>query len=346
MAIRVLVVTAMWPTAEHPEFGSFVRSQVKALRDFGVDVELMVLQGRWRKLIYLKGMPELRSRLSRERFDLIHAHYSYVGAVARTQWQLPIVLTFHGADLQGEPDSAGHYPFSERAIAAAGRLFSEFVDAVIVQNEQMAGRLRRNDVHVIPHEVDLDMFAPVDRAQARAQLGLHPHRPYVLFAASPHKPRKNFPLARAAVELVRRTHPDVELVVVHKDPQPRLALYMSACDVLAFPSRAEGSPNVVKQAMACNLPIVASGAGDIPQLIGGTEGCHVAGFDEHEFAGLLSAELRRQRRTEGRHAMAHLTPDRVAARLLSVYEQTLRARGTRRMPFARRAQNLDLAGAE
>jgi teichuronic acid biosynthesis glycosyltransferase TuaC len=340
--MRVLVMTAIWPTAEHPELGSFVRSQVKALRDFGIDVGVLVLQGRCRKLIYFKGVPQLRSRLRHERFDVVHAHYSYVGVVARTQWRVPIVLTYHGSDLQGAPDSNGRYPLSERVLAAGGRAFAELVDAVIVQNDEMAQRLRRSDAHVIPHEVDLSLFTPIDRNKARAELGLDPGRPYVLFAASPYKPNKNFPLARAAIEIVRETHPNVELVVVHRDPQPRLALYMSACDVLVFPSRMEGSPNIIKQAMACNLPIVASGAGDIPQLLGGTEGCHVAGFSAYDFADLLTAELDRRRRTHGRDSMARFAPELVAPRLVSVYEQTLRERRVRQGRFLRTpAQSVD-----
>lgn len=336
-------MTAIWPTAEHPECGSFVRSQVKALRDFGVDVGVLVLEGRWRKLIYLTGVPRLHSRLRQERFDVVHAHYSYVGVVARTQWRVPIVLTYHGSDLQGAPDSDGRYALSDRIIGAGGRAFAEVVDTVIVQNDEMARRLRRGDAHVIPHEVDLSLFTPFDRDTARAELGLDPRRPYVLFAASPHKPNKNFPLAQAAIELVRKTHPDVELVVVHRDPQPRLMLHMNACDVLVFPSRMEGSPNIIKQAMACNLPIVASRAGDIAQLIGGTEGCHLAGFSAYEFATLLSAELDRRRRTNGRRAMAQFAPEIVARRLVSVYERTLRERRARRGWFVRApAQSLDV----
>ena len=333
--MRVLVMTGMWPTAERPEFGSFVRSQVDSLRAYGVEVELLVLDGPRRKLIYPKGIPQLRARLAETPVDLVHAHYSYVGAVARTQWRVPIVLTYHGDDILGTPDSDGKYSKMSKVIAAGGSVLGEFVDSIIVQNEDMARRFRRDDVHVIPHEVDLELFAPVERAEARAQLGLDPERPYVLFAASPFVPRKNFPLAERAVDLIRRRMPDVEMVVVHQDPQPRLALYMSACDVLAFPSRQEGSPNIIKQAMACNLPIVATPVGDIPELIGGTEGCHVAAPDADEFAKLLLSELELRRRTDGRGAMANLTPERVAARVVDVYEQTLRAGSSRRGWLAR-----------
>ena len=193
--MRVLVMTAIWPTPEHPELGSFVRSQVEGLRDFGIDVGVLVLKGRSRKLIYPEGVVQLRSRFEIQQFDLIHGAWPirHVGVVARTQWRVPIVLTYHGSDLQGSPDCDGRYPLSERVISAGGRAFAECVDAVIVQNDEMARRLRRTDVHVIPHEVDLSLFAPVDRHQARAALGLDPQRPYVLFAAAPYKANKNFP---------------------------------------------------------------------------------------------------------------------------------------------------------
>jgi teichuronic acid biosynthesis glycosyltransferase TuaC len=327
--MRVLVATAMWPTPEHPEFGSWVRSQVDALRAHGVEIELMVLEGRWRKLIYPKGMVQLRARLAAKPVDLIHAHYSYVGAVARTQRSVPIVVTYHGDDVLGTPDADGRYSRWSKVIAAGGLLLGNHVDAVIVQNEEMRRRFKRDDVHVIPHEVELELFKPVDRLQARAELGLDPDRPYILFACSPHVPRKNYPLAKAALEIVRRTLPETEMAVLYKDPQQRLALYMSACDVLAFPSYMEGSPVLIKQAMACNLPIVASDAGDIPKLIGGTDGCHVAERDPEIFASLLLGELTRRRRTDGRTAMAYLAPERVAARIAAVYEDTLAGRDAR-----------------
>jgi teichuronic acid biosynthesis glycosyltransferase TuaC len=181
--MRVLVLTAIYPSPDRPALGTFVHTQVQSLRAAGFDVDVFVLNGRNRKLMYPLGVPRLRARLAERPVDLVHAHYSYAGAVAVTQRQLPVVLTYHGDDLLGTKNAHGRTLAWSRGVAAGGRLLSEIVDGVIVQTEQMARRLRRHDVHVLPHEVDLDTFRPVDRADARRRLGLSPTRRYVLFGA-------------------------------------------------------------------------------------------------------------------------------------------------------------------
>jgi glycosyltransferase involved in cell wall biosynthesis len=119
---------------------------------------------------------------------------------------------------------------------------------------------------------------------------------------------------------------DVELIVAHKEPQTRLALYMSACDALVFPSYQEGSPNIVKQAMACNLPIVATDVGDVREVIGGTQGCHVCDADADVFAQRLNEILDNPFRTNGRQAVQHLSGPMVAGRIIELYEEVLRRR--------------------
>jgi glycosyltransferase involved in cell wall biosynthesis len=178
-------------------------------------------------------------------------------------------------------------------------------------------------VHVIPHEVDLDLFSPTDKVEARAALGLDADRPYFLFASSPSVAVKNFPLARSALDLVKRTRSDAELLVLEREPQPRLALFMSACDALVFPSFQEGSPNIIKQAMACNLPIVASDAGDVAAVITGTEGCFVEDREPAAFARAMLEILDRGKRTCGRDAVLTFAPAAVADRLIAVYDSVL-----------------------
>lgn len=321
--MRVLVATAIYPTAERPFFGAFIRSQVEALSQAGVDLELLVLDGRYRKLIYPKGMLQLRQRLRQGDVDLVHAHYGYVGMVARTQRRVPVVLSFCGDDLLGSVAPDGTTLRLSRVTAAAGRRVGEMVDAVIVKSQAMAQRLNRQDVHVIPHGVDFDVFRPIPQEAARAELGLDPNRRYVLFAAHPGNVVKRYPLAESAVRELATQDPSVELLVIHRESQERLARYMNAVDVLAFPSFQEGSPNIVKQAMACNLPIVATDVGDVREVIGQTEGCHVTDPTVGAFANRLGEELRRSSRTNGRDHIGHLDRRVEASRVIAVYREVL-----------------------
>jgi glycosyltransferase involved in cell wall biosynthesis len=327
--MKVLIMTAIYPTPENPAFGSFVRSQAKSLERAGVSIEVLVLQGRYRKAIYPKGVVELRSRLRRGPVDVIHAHYSYVGMVARTQWKVPVVVTYHGDDLLGTVNERGKKTRLSGLIVAAGKKLAQHVDAAIVQSLEMAGKLENANVFVIPHEVDFEMFKSTNREKARTALGLKPDKKYVLFAANPQIPVKRFPLAKAAADLLSSQDSSVELLVVYKEPQERLALYMSACDALVFPSYQEGSPNIVKQAMACNLPIVATDVGDVREVIGRTQGCYICQPSTTEFASRLAEILSVRMRTAGREHICHLDSSVVSKKVIEVYEQVLQKRASR-----------------
>jgi teichuronic acid biosynthesis glycosyltransferase TuaC len=320
-------MTAIYPTAENPAFGSFVRTQAESLRRAGISVEVLVLEGRSRKLNYPRGIFQLRKRLATGSFDLVHAHYSYVGMVARTQRKVPVVVTYHGDDLLGTVNEKGGKTRLSPLIVAAGRMLARCVDAAIVQTPEMASKVEKSNVFVIPHEVDFELFRPTERGKARAALGLEAEKKYLLFAANPKIPVKRFSLAKVVADHLANQDPSIELMTVCKETQERLALYMSACDVLVFPSYQEGSPNVVKQAMACNLPIVATDVGDVRQVIGKTEGCYVCNPTVPEFAAGIREILSLHSRTGGREQIRYLESSAVAKQVVSVYEQVLRKRG-------------------
>jgi len=327
--MKVLIMTAIYPTPENPAFGSFVRTQAESLKRAGVDVELLVMRGRIRKLLYPKAIFELRKRLRQGSFDLVHAHFGYVGLIARTQWRVPVVVTYHGDDLLGTINESGKKALWSLVAAAACKRLAQQVDAAIVQSREMARQLKKSNVHVIPHEVDFEVFKPTERREARAALGLRPEKKYLLFAANPEIPVKRFPLAKAAAHALAQQDPSLELLVVHKETQERLALYMSASDVLVFPSYQEGSPNIIKQAMACNLPIVATDVGDVRQVIGPARDCHICRPDVLEFASRISEILARRPRTDGRVHIRHLNAEAVCERIVGVYEEVLRNREKR-----------------
>ncbi|MCU1242690.1 MAG: hypothetical protein JWO71_3416 [Candidatus Acidoferrum typicum] len=324
--MKVLILTAIYPTAENPAFGSYVRTQAESLERAGVDIEMMVLRDRHRKLIYPKAILRLRQRLASGSIDLVHAHYGLVGMVARTQWRVPVVVTYHGSDILGWINRRGERAFLGTLIAGAGRMLARRVDAAIVQSDEMASKLKRSNVYVIPHEVDFNVFQPTERQQARTALGLKPDKKYLLFAANPKVGVKRFPLAKAVAEHLASQDPSVELLVVSKETQQRLALYMSACDALIFPSYQEGSPNIVKQAMACNLPIVSTDVGDVRQLMGSTKDCYVCDPSIPEFAARISEILAQRGRTDGRNHIGYLESSAVARKVIEVYDHVLRKR--------------------
>jgi glycosyltransferase involved in cell wall biosynthesis len=256
----------------------------------------------------------------------VHAHFGYVGLVARTQGKVPVVVTYHGDDLLGTINERGKKALWSVLAAAACKKLARQVDAAIVQSHEMAQQIKKSNVFVIPHEVDLEVFKPTERNEARMALGLESNKKYVLFAANPEIPVKRFSLARAAANVLEQQNGFTELLVVYKEPQERLALYMSACDVLVFPSYQEGSPNIIKQAMACNLPIVATDVGDVRQVIGKTRDCYICRPDAREFAARMKEILSRRPRTEGREQVRHLNAKSVSGRIIEVYEQVLQNR--------------------
>jgi glycosyltransferase involved in cell wall biosynthesis len=322
--VRVLLVTAIYPSPERPWWGTFVRTQVEAVREAGVDVDVLHLRGASPKLAYVGAPAAIRRRLARGAHDLVHAHYGLVGIVARMQRRAPLVVSFHGSDLLGDPRADGTIPWPRRLEAAGSRLLTRLVDAVIVQTEEMARRVAAGTpAHVIPHEVDLGRFSPVERREARERLGLERDARYLLFPADPRIGLKGFPIARAVADELRRADPRIELLTVWRESQERFALYLSAADVMLFPSLQEGSPNVVKQAMACNLPLVATAVGDVPARAGCVPGCAVVERTVPAFVGAARELLARGERSSGRAHVRDLDRAAVARRVIGVYEEVL-----------------------
>ena len=314
--MKVLIVTNMYPSPEMPSFGTFVHDQVEALRAAGVELDVFFFNGRKSKLNYLTAFPRFWWHLLRHRYDLIHAHYVLAGIVARAQWGHRLVLTHHGGE------TLGHQPFQAKLC----RWLTPLCDATIHVTEQIRQTLGDDDGWVIPCGVDLDRFAPLPRDAARRQLGLPADRPLVLFAGEHWRPEKQFGLVEAAMTQVHEALPEAELVLLSGKPHDVVPAYMSACDALILTSSFEGSPMVVKEAMAANLPVVSVRVGDVPEVIGETPGCALADRDPGDLAKKLIAVLRRRERTDGRARIEHLRHDRTAERVLEVYRRAMQPR--------------------
>ena len=148
----------------------------------------------------------------------------------------------------------------------------------------------------------------------------------VLFVGNPQEARKRYQLAQQAVATLNQTLP-AKLILAWLTPHQNIPIFMSACDVLVFTSFQEGSPNVVKEALACNLPVVSVAVGDVPQRLRGISGCEVCDDDRPEtIAAALERVLRRGQRIQGRETVQHLDERLTTAKLIDVYRSVLASR--------------------
>lgn len=316
--IRVLGVTNTYPTDKMPGDTPCIKDQMLALRAKGIDVDLLRVDRTEGKVGYARAAWRLfLTSFQSKRYDLVHAYYGHCGLLARLQLRYPVVVTFRGSDLLSRKDGA------------IGRVVARLVDGVIVMSEQMKRAARRNDAFIIPFGVNLDLFAPYPRERARRDLGLPLSGKLVLFPWDPTRREKRFDIVEKAIRVLQEEQEEVRLVVVFNKPHEVLHKYLNACDVMVLASDHEGSPMAVREAMACNVPIVSVDVGDVRQIIGETEGCYLCNQEAGDLAQKLRQALSREDRTDGARVVRKMDAAWAAERVISVYNLVLKKRRMR-----------------
>jgi teichuronic acid biosynthesis glycosyltransferase TuaC len=335
--MRVLFATNMYPLPARPSYGIFVKRQADAIRARGHELEAFFINGSTTALMYLTGCHRLARVTQRFKPDVIHAHYGITGFIAAfPRNPVPLVLSLCGDDVLGAPRRGGGITFKSRVIRAMTRAACGRADQLIVKSDEMARIVESWGVatpHVIPNGVDVDFFSPpnsrADVLSARQRLGLDPQRKYILFPSHAWEHRKRIDLAQEVASRVKRAGVDVMLLPVYHQPQALVADYLRACDLMILTSEWEGSPNVVKEAMAAALPSVSFDVGDVAWLCSGTEFHRVV--PRHDVDGMTREVLdllsRAGQRGDGRDRIVEiLTSEQVARQIESVYRQALSSR--------------------
>ncbi len=312
--MRVLFVTNQYPTGKKPGAGPCIEQQKESLERLGLNVDVLYFDGIRSRLNYLKAMARIFWIIQIcNQYDLVHAHYGFSGIVARAQLRCPVVVTFRGSDVLTQRER----PFS--------RWVASHVDRVIVMSEEMKQLLGRNNANVIPYGIDLDMFKPCSQLVARQELGLQSKPPLILFPYDPRRPEKRFDLANQAVTLLKKEFPDVELLAIHGRPHTTVVDYMNACDVMVLTSDTEGAPVAIREALACNLPIVSVDVGDVAKVIRDIEGCYVCSRSPDVIATNLALALRARKRTNGRLVATNFEISKSTREVAKIYEELLHA---------------------
>jgi glycosyltransferase involved in cell wall biosynthesis len=291
-----------------------VKAQAASLIAQGVELLLFTIKGKGLKG-YLSNIRSLKKTISHFSPDVIHAHYSLTAFVTTLASKKPVVVSLMGSDVK-----------SSNKFKPLVRLFSKYVwGATIVKTEDMRESIRLKNAIVIPNGVDIAVFKPLSKRACREQLGLVQNKTYILFAANPNRPEKNFELAKQAVEKLEQ--PAIELIWLENVSHSDIPVWMNAADVVVLASLWEGSPNVIKEAMACNCPIVSTDVGDVRWLFGNMDGHYLSSFDVSEVAQKLKLALQfaeQKNLTKGRERIMELglNAESIAKRLISNYKET------------------------
>jgi glycosyltransferase involved in cell wall biosynthesis len=321
--IRVLMITSEWPSLDHPHAVPFLVQQVEFLRSAGVLVEVFPFRGAKRPFNYFMAWMNLRQKLSQRNYDLIHAQFGQSALLAWPQ-RLPLVITFRGCDIQGVRRANGRITLSGKILQHLCRIMALRAQAVILVSNRMR-RLIPVSVPavVIPTGLDLEQIPRVSRTEARRRLRLPNSDQLVLFVGNPADTVKRYKLAESAVEVLNRVHP-AKLIVGWGLPRREILLLMNACDALVLTSIQEGSPNVIKEALACDLPVVSLDVGDVAEHVQSLSGCEICPDSQPEtIAACLERVLRRGQRINGRERVQDLDEKILTQRIIGIYSSVL-----------------------
>lgn len=261
MPFKILLVTNMYPHPDQPSQGAFVQHQVMALRRFGHHVDVLHILGYRTRWNYLTAAWRVFASTLTTRYDIVHAHYGLSGIPSLFRWRTPLVLTLHGSDaLVG------------RLQPLVSRIAGRLADAVIVVSKKICSVVPGE---ILPCGVDLEAFQPMGRLEARRKLGLPTDRRLILFPFDPQRRVKRYNLAERAVQLLADDGEKAELLAVHGVPNEKMPCYYNACNAMILCSHSEGSPTSVKEALACNLPVVSVDVGDVAELLDGLPGARI-----------------------------------------------------------------------
>jgi teichuronic acid biosynthesis glycosyltransferase TuaC len=305
--IRALIVTNMYPSLERPALGSFVRDQVEALRRTG-EAELEVFEfAPGGAGTYVNAARQLRRQ--RERYDIVHAHFGLSLWPALAARGRARVVTLHGTDLA--------HPRS-RPITLAGLRLLDLVAAVSAPlAREIPAWASPRPVAVLPAGVDVTRFRPIPRHQARSRLDLSPDEPCLLFAADPARPEKRFDRARALAG-------DVRLLSLGDVPPDQVPLWVNAANAVLVPSDREGFGLATLEALACNVPVLATPVGIAPEVLAGVPGTLCAPFDTRTWREALAPHLAAaDPRIAGRERAARYSTDAMAQQVLTAWRELL-----------------------
>ena len=304
--MRILIVASIKKTYYAP----FIIEQANSIIALGHTIEYFGVNGSGING-YLKNLSSLKNKIKQFKPDIIHAHYGLSGLLACLQRSVPVVVTYHGSDINVK---------NVRVFSKIAMCLSAFNIFVSPKNVVLAKAKKKYVLQ--PCGVDLQTIVSLEKADAKKQMNLSDSDKIIVFSGAFDNTVKNSPLAKEAVFLMH----GVRLIELKAYTKNEVNLLFNAADCLLMTSFTEGSPQVIKEAMACGCPIVSVDVGDVKEISSGIYGCYIAERSPEDIAEKLKLALNFNGKTQGRQRIIKLGLDNesIAKRLISIYENILK----------------------
>lgn len=292
-----------------------VQEQARSVEKEGIHIDYYLIRGRGIQG-YLKAVFELKKHLNKHAYNLFHAHYSLSAIVASLAGARPLVVSLMGSDI--------HANLISLLIVRSFKILFQW--KVIVKSEEMYNRFGLKDITIIPNGVDMLRFRPLDRKECLDKIQWDKSRIHILFAADSDRNEKNFEFAEKGVSLI--TEFRVDLHAVYSVPHINMVYYFNAATLILITSKWEGSPNVIKEAMACNRPVVSTDVGDVKWLIGEEAGHYISSTKLPDLVENIKSAIDfadKYQETNGRERIFKLGLDSVsiARGIIHIYKQVV-----------------------
>lgn len=305
--------------------GAIVKSQGESLIKNNINPDYFVISKKGLKG-YFKEYFRLKKIIRKTRYDIIHAHYGLSALVCLfIKKKEKLVVSYMGDDILGTNKSNGKIVLISRIFSRLNKILSKyFYDLTIVKSEEMYSVLGLKNAIILPNGVNTEIFKNSDKTKARERKGLSINGNLAIFVSNPNRPEKNFELAESAINNIKEL--EIKLLPLFNIDHKDLAEYYNAADILLMSSFHEGSPNVIKEAMACSCPVVTTNVGDVKWVLGNTDGCFISDFNCRTFSDDIRKAFdfsKLHNRTKGRERIFELglDSDSIAKRLIHLYQQ-------------------------
>jgi len=306
----------------------FSKRQADTLERLGVNIHRFFLESRTSPLTLAGEWLRFRRELAKFNPHIIHAQYGTMTAFfCAFGCRKPLVIIYRGSDMTPVSSEDGYLRLKLSRLLS--QLAALRASGIICVSEEIKNRLwfGHSKVVVLPTGADTALFKPCLKNEARASLKLPEDIALILFHNSGKRTMKRLDLAQQAVELVQKTGRKARLLLLQNIDRAIVPDYFNSADCLLLTSDHEGSPTVVQEAMACNVPVVSVAVGDAPQML---EGIHPGGIVPREpqaIAGAICQVLDNGARSNGRDKADIYSEETIAKKIIALYRQITARKG-------------------